>query len=106
MDRLDAARASQLEVLAVLELNVLEDLQTAGSELGLEIGRIAQPVRVDAAHVDAGRRGGDLAALEQHDTAAVAGQVKRGRHAGDAAANDENLRFGRRSHDAAYPAMR
>src|SRR5438034_4796352 len=50
-DRLDPARAPELDILAELRLHSLEDLDAPGREMRLEIGRVAPPVGVDAAHV-------------------------------------------------------
>src|SRR5258706_587587 len=64
VDRLQRARLAELDVLAEIELDGLEDLEAAGGEMRLEVRLVAPADRIDLAGVDAGGAGGDLTALE------------------------------------------
>src|SRR5207245_7108812 len=93
VDRLQRARLPELDVLAEIELHGLEDVETAGSEVRLQIRLVAPADRVDLARVDAGGAGGDLAALEQCHATAERGEVVGCRRAGDPASHHEDVRL-------------
>ena len=91
VDGLERARLPELDVLAPVELHLLEQVEAPRREVILQIRRIAPARRVDHPRVDAGRAGGDLAPLEDGDAAAVEREVKGGRRARDASPHDGDL---------------
>src|SRR5205823_5766138 len=75
VDRLQRARLTELDVLPEVELDALEDVETAGGQMRLQVGLVAPADRIDLTGVDSGGAGGDLAALEQRDAPAERGEV-------------------------------
>ena len=91
VDGLERARLPKLDVLAVIERHLLEQVEAARGEVGLQIRRMAPAGRIDHARIDARRAGGDLASLEHRDAAAVQGEVERRGCARDASAHDRDI---------------
>ena len=94
VDRLQRARLTELDVLPEVELDALEDVETAGGQMRLQVGLVAPADRIDLTGVDSGGAGGDLAALEQRDAPAERGEVVCHGGAGDAAAHHQDVRLG------------
>ena len=95
VDGLDRARLPELDVLAMVERHLLEQVEAARGEVRLQIRRMAPAGRVDHARIDARRAGGDLAPLEHGDSAAVQREVERRGCARDACAHDRDIRVPR-----------
>src|SRR5262249_9569348 len=101
LDRLERARLTELDVNSMVELHLLEQLDTSRGEVGLQIRSVAPADRVDLARVDARGSGRDLSALGRRDASSVRGEVECGGCAGDAAADHHDVRV-RASHVAHY----
>jgi hypothetical protein len=91
VDGLERARLPELDVLAVIERHLLEEVEAARGEVSLQIRRMAPAGRIDHARIDARRAGGDLASLEHRDAVAVQREVKRGGCARDASTHDRDI---------------
>src|SRR6185295_6340295 len=77
VDGLERARLPELDVLAMIERHLLEQVEAARGEVGLQIRRMPPAGRIDHARIDARRARGDLAPLEHRDAAAVEGEMER-----------------------------
>ena len=95
VDGLERARLPELDVLAMIERHLLEQVEAARGEVGLQIRRMAPAGRIDHARIDARRARGDLAPLEHRDAAAVQREVERRGCARDASAHDRDIRVPR-----------